>query len=330
MVKSKVCFLILLIVIVGVHVIVLTNETEPDEMDSVLWAIITNEPSDLKRALDNGANVDLMQQSDMTENGIYTNNPLRLALDNRHNECLNILIEYGADVNYIDKNGDSLLMCAAAKSDYEKFKAIFDAGADINYTSNADVDVMECAVIAAEAGYAYDPDESYKIISLLNESNLDVYEKDICTLLAEGYNPIVYSLKCVTALYNDYNNKKMKIMLSDKRSLYNLIEGKTFYDDMKFYEIALCVAYDNEELLRRYCEQGNDINTVYNYRYNETLLMVASAFNSVKCAKYLLTNGADINAKSELFENNNEGMVAIDFARIYENEDVLSLLLDYE
>ena len=56
---------------------------------------------------------------------------------------------------------------------------------------------------------------------------------------------------------------------------------------------------NNLEEIKSIINSGVDINTKYEDRNNVTVLIVASTIGDLKIVKYLLDNGADINAKDD-------------------------------
>ena len=49
-----------------------------------------------------------------------------------HLKCVQALIEAGADVNYVDKDGDTALMAAASEGHTEIVKLLVEKGANVN------------------------------------------------------------------------------------------------------------------------------------------------------------------------------------------------------
>lgn len=80
------------------------------------------------------------------------------------------------------------------------------------------------------------------------------------------------------------------------------------------------MAYDNVDVIEYYHSQGGDLNDFGEYSSTENLLMIAAAFGSEECLKFLLDNGADKEAKSDL------RMSASEYAIKYENERIIKML----
>ena len=52
--------------------------------------------------------------------------------ENGHHECLSLLVESGADVNFTEENGETALFCAASAGHPECVKILLKEGADVN------------------------------------------------------------------------------------------------------------------------------------------------------------------------------------------------------
>lgn len=300
------------------------------ETDSLLWAINTGDKRYVQEAIDNGADVNKLTQSEITYEGFSEYNPLRLSLDWKSNEVPEVLIKNGADVNYVDENGESLLMVAAGNGDYYKVKMLVDAGADINYSNASGKNAMTYAI---KGHYnVYGGAENYEIIKLLYNSGLEIKLADFEEAFKNNNEPSISVMKVLSKLYDDSAKGEIELNVERKSVLDSIYKGDreeikryiTGKKKIKFYIIGSCVAKDNIEALRYYCEKGGNLQIMSGFDYYENLLTVAAAFDSEKCAGYLLENNVDIvSYKGDEYE---EAVSAEEYAEEYGSNKVTAII----
>lgn len=299
------------------------------ETDSLLWAINTGDKRYVQEAIDNGADVNKLTQSDITYEGFSEYNPLRLSLDWKSNEVPEVLIKNGADVNYVDENGESLLMAAAGKCDYGKVKMLVQVGADVHFKNASGETVMTYAINSPYGNY--DILNSYNMIKLLSNSEVSIKLTDFETFFYNEYNSPVKGMKVLAMIFDDCKNSDIVLKQKDKSILDDIYMGSENkvmeYMDCnpktEFYIIANCVANDNVEILKYYHEKGGDLNILSGYRHYENLMIVAASFDAVKCAEYLSEYGVPAHVTTDY--TNDEEIKAEEYAREYDSERVLMI-----
>lgn len=299
------------------------------ETDSLLWAINTGDKRYVQEAIDNGADVNKLTQSDITYEGFSEYNPLRLSLDWKSNEVPEVLIKNGADVNYVDENGESLLMVAAGKCDYGKVKTLVQAGADVHFKNASGETVMTYAINSPYGNY--DILNSYNMIKLLSNSEVSIKLTDFETLFYNEYNSPVKGMKVLTMIFDDCKNSDIVLKQKGKSILDDIYMGSENkvmeYMDCnpktEFYIIANCVANDNVEILKYYYEKGGNLNILSGYRHYENLMIVAASFDAVKCAEYLSEYGVPAHVTTDY--TNDKEIKAEEYAREYDSERVLMI-----
>lgn len=311
----------------GVLLLLLASCVER-EMDPLLWAIDTKDAKGVQELLDQGADVNKMGQHDMVSSGLYDANPLRVAQDISSYEVCKVLIEHGADVNYVDQNGESILMCAVGGGDYDMAKLLIEHGADVHYEKPDGTNMITAAVAALYAGDTLKETTQNEIIGLLLAKKVSIqssaftealktedHEIRLITLgylFEQGKNKGVIGRSEIPQIFEDiYSDRNEKV--------YAFINRKKQFSRKDFSIIAACVAKNNVEALRAYCENGGDVNLTGG-AYGMSLLMVGAYSNSVESVRYLLENGVDIDQES------GSGWKAIHFAQRYENEEIVKLL----
>lgn len=331
--KKFLVILIIALLFVGMAIAALVYFFKPDP---VVWAITSNEPTYLEKILKDGADVNYTRIHAMARTGTFTNNTVRLAVDNRHDDCLEVLIDYGADVNYIDDEGDSVLMCAAGYCDSGKVALLLEAGADVEYVNEFDENAMSYALKAPYAGYGYDDAAAYEIIVMLSDREMTINEDDIYFMLDDYYNSLIFRLKVAEKIYTELLDDGAKIEYSKDQFLYNaftygtLPQIEEYQRQPELWEIAIYVINDDvdglTELYQKYGRECLEKKSTY----NETLLMIAAAFDSEECAEFLILNGANVKAQSDFTMDGEAEMTAVDYAEKYESDNVLRILQEYQ
>lgn len=163
------------------------------------------------------------------ENGVY---PLHRAVDCGYLECIDFLINNGADVNAPDESNRTPLLLSACKGSYETMKALIQNGARVNYCDTNDIEIPESV---RQMGYlTYEPlnvaieNNFVKCVKLLLESEASVnkkyymgYEINLVPmqhlqcfelLLQYGANPNVFSRCGMTPLMKACKENRIDVV----------------------------------------------------------------------------------------------------------------------
>ena len=101
-----------------------------------------------KEAIEEGANVNKFcdrQLWERTDKGHLENNPTRIAIFTGCYDVAKILLENGADANYEDVDGVSLLQATSSREE-QFIKTLVDNGADINKVCKNEQTVLEYSI----------------------------------------------------------------------------------------------------------------------------------------------------------------------------------------
>ena len=236
---------------------------------------------------------------------------LHFAVSKNHNNCVDVLLEIGADVNWVDDSVFTPLMIAAQNGFVDGVQKLIQAGADVNRRSKKN----ETALIAA----AFEGHN--KCIDLLLNAGADVNVmtsgryKHFTALHAAVESKNVKCLELLLKTGADVNktgreflevtalslasrkglDEAVKLLIEAGASVNRLtkhgdpplVEALDFhyYDDSFTDKHLKCV-----ELL---LEAGADVNVEWDDSY--TILRVASAFCFYEAVDLLLRAGADVN-----------------------------------
>lgn len=308
--------------------------------DMLLWGIDTRQADVVEQALEEGCDPNQLVASDITTTGKWEKPPLRLAVDYSTPEICELLIDYGADVNYVDAGGDSLLMATIDNCRLDIAQVLIDKGADVFYCRSDGKDLMDSAIINSISSCDAD-DNTYDMILLLNSHGLEIKYLDFVVAFENEVEYIVTQEKILDRLFFGYESDEIQVSISEKDLLYTIYQGKTEkvisefdkyeeMNDIPFYLISYCVAKDNLDVLEYYYENGGDLTRINCIGGGVNLLMVGAAFDAEKSVDFLIAHGVDENLQSEELNTedytDNEDMAAIDYAYKYDSKKVLELL----
>lgn len=228
------------------------------------------------------------------------------------------LIAAGADVNFVEEDGDlTLLMFAAERGLLEVAKALVDAGANVNalgqdFHLGEAVTALFCAAAHRHrAVYEYlapltDPDEQARAeqhSAYSRRPRTRPIDKQLIDAAGKG------QLDAVTQLLRDGANVN-----ANHRELGNALCAASAGGHTEIVDVLLKAGADvgirtregvtplwcaaNAKIVDRLLSAGADVNTKTNYRV--TGLMVAVARGESQIVQTLVANGADVNAKDKM------------------------------
>ena len=128
-----------------------------------------------REAIADGADVNMFHNKecwDRVEKGQSVSNPVRIAMFNGCYQVAEILLENGADANYEDKLGTSLLQ-AASNQNEQFIKVLIDYGAEINKVCGNGKTALEYAIANC----------NWKAIDVLLEYSPEVREETVTELV---------------------------------------------------------------------------------------------------------------------------------------------------
>lgn len=279
-----------------------------------------------KRLLDIGANVNdtfpVLQWREYTEESA-----LHYAVTNNDIEFVELLIDYGAEVDKKNKQGCTPLIRAIQRKSLPVAQLLLDHGADINLKCGKLHPLGEAANHCSE------------IAKLFLERGINVNAK------SSGKTPLDYAiengdLELVKILLdkkgiylNTKNNRKqspldcaidsrhveiIKILLNTKG--IEVSETELTQKLLRIFALNPCL--DIAELLIQF---GADVHAKDSVRNREnTLLIYAAQREKTEVVKFLLEKGVDVNAR------NSEGLTALAEAVVKKNLKVLEILLEHK
>ncbi|XP_076288512.1 transient receptor potential cation channel subfamily A member 1-like [Lasioglossum baleicum] len=314
--------------------IVYAIENSDTEMAKLLLtngADIKDNPNLLCTAAGNGS---LQMVEDLLKHGADVNmlnssicgkdlTPLHSAVKKYQVEVAQLLIDYGANVNFKDDHGDTPIVCAIENGDTEMTKLLLTNGADIKDNPNllctaagngslkivedqlkygADVNILNSSRFGRDLTPLHSAvkGKQMEMAKLLIKYGANVNVKD-----GKGRTPIVYAIE-------NRDTEMTKLLLTNGA-------------DIKEDPSLLCTAAGNGSLkiVQDLLKYGADVNMLNSSRFGSDLTPLHSAVKTyqVEVAKLLINHGANVNVKDS------EGRTSIFYAIQYRDTKFTKLLL---
>lgn len=232
-------------------------------------AILENSPEVIRFLLAQGVSVDYPDKNGMS--------PLMVALLNRCNYAVDVLLENGANVNpQVKWNNMTLLEVAFYMQDWESTKKLIAGGANVNGHANG----MSLLSKAIHMGLG-NPDFTEMAKTMINHG-ADIKAEDI-----------FYALHAAGHISNK-NNDISILELMIQRGINLNMEDSSGYCPL----IVGAVEQWNPDVIRLFVNSGADINKAGGFRHvEETALLKAVDSGDLKKVKLLVELGADVNKK---------------------------------
>ena len=265
----------------------------------------------VKACLDAGANVNQLMSITVNRNAHFSSNSIHYptsgsyyttalikASENRHYECLSLLVESGADVNVSDENGPTALFYVASAGHYNCLDLLLKAGADVN-ASRCSTSLLNVAIRSSKF--------SSECVNALIKAGGDVNETGydgqtpLFALISGGKTENVRSLIQAGTDVNSQDSKGrtvlMHAVLNDDPVRYLIEAGAdvNIRDNHGKTALKLALKYDSgyiDELI----EAGADVNMTY--EGGRTALSIAAFATWISAhVTSLITVGADVNIR---------------------------------
>lgn len=303
----KICFIILLILTISVLSSCHTRQFEIDynNAEDKLFAGLngTGNIEMVKEAIHSGADINLYHNQKLRTrvwNFESECNPFIIAIFDGNFEGADLLLEYGADMNYSNKKSGKTILsyCAESRSDY--IDKVVSNGADINYVDKSkrtalDYAIEKCNVDSVKAILKYHPKINKKTAEILTEK-----------IIAEPMNEQYYSI--ANMLLDENNDLEID---SDIKSAFigEIIDIDNYLSNdsiTKKLPVLVCAisAGCNKKCLQYAVEKTDILKEVS----VEHLFSLAAMFGNIENMKYLIEIGADIN------DRNSDNNSAVDLA----------------
>ena len=253
---------------------------------------------------------------------LHLNHRLRSAVtEQRYSRCQDLL-KQGADPNFLDEDGYSLLLLAISEEHSEIVNLLLDGGADANKTCYS----IHPIYLAAEMG-------SVSILNALSKKNANFEDQlqqrvknPLSIAVKEGHSDVV-RLLVLLAAERDFTIDITEAMFlraleeSDSQILRLLILAG-FNTSQKLsngkYPILFCIENGYGRHLESLIQDAGNVEITD--KHGNTPLHLAARENDIEAAKVLVKHGASLDSV------NNYNRTALDIAKSYGNTSIVKLL----
>lgn len=298
-----------------------SNSKDAKAYDYKLYnGIKLNNLEEVKEAIEDGADINKIK-------GVSSKESIPLTLSfNSKEKITEYLIENGADVNYKDSSGISVLMTKAFNTDVHFCELLLKHGAKIDDGDKNGDTALEYALRANSK--ASSESEINKLITLLLDNGAKIRPISLQVALTGAGNDDFCRYGIVKKIMEKLNEEGEKsnidpileaAILGDSDKVNELIKEGNIKDNIKDKVLFYTAAFGKVETIKLLEDKGFDLNT--NDKKNDTLLTVASQYGNLEVAQYLCEKGMNIEA-----QNNDNDTALIEAAR-NNNYDVVKYLI---
>ncbi|XP_033641726.1 death-associated protein kinase 1-like isoform X2 [Asterias rubens] len=286
--------------------------------ESLLSAAMSGETNKLRRCIQQGANVNARDIQ-----LLFARTPLHYAAGSGYDAICDILIQAGAGVNAVDKNGRSPLHYAAKSDHVHICKAMLQVSALLEQTDQfGDTPLLTAAswgssgvcqaLISAGANVTAKNQHGH---SVLHEASAAGHVDTCKTLINAGASPFALDQLCNTPLHSAVSSGKINTcrILLDKGSDVNARnkDGNT--------ALHIACTQGHHQMCQLLLDRGADILT--KNQLGDTVLHAAVTSGKLATCAIILQNQADIMSR------NKNGNCALHVAASLGNADICHLLI---
>lgn len=263
------------------------------QQSDLIRKVRENDTNAVKELVAAGADVNKADMSD--------NSPLKVACIEGHLEMAKLLISKGADINMQDSwNGNTPLIWACSKNHLELAKYLISKGADVNH-----IDKNESTALTSACRANY-----LDIAKLLISEGADINHKHKNT----GYTPLIGS--CA------YNHTDLTKFLLAEGADVNIRanDGSTALIHAAEYDL---------EIVNLLLSKGADLNAKMNdgtSAFSKSILGILKGSDSTELPEFFLSNGADVDEAAT--SGDMVSWTPLFFAVSAEKENLVKFLID--
>ena len=310
------------------------NESDDKYKVSALQMAAANGHLDMvKKLVEHGANIDRAMRS-AAANGqkqilefmlekkpeqIAINKALISAAGSEHINIVELLLNKGADVNFIDKDATTALIYAVEISRIENVRLLLSKDVDVNVKGN---DSTPSALFAACSGI-FRPLNS-ELVDLLLEHGADVNIRS-----NDNSTPLLQTIAAGNTIGEEIEQQRLKIVQSLLNKGADLTIRAKWMESWQPTPLLAAIHTRKSQIALLLIEKGAEVNdesgmtSGSNPNAHYTALMQASEKGMADVVKALIDKGAEINTRNE--DGNSALLIATESN---EGAEALPILLD--
>lgn len=263
----------------------------------------------VKEAIEDGANLNKIKVSLVSDE-----NPVVLAITKNQDKIAEYLINNGADANYTDNSGRSLLMFSAYNMDVSFCELLIKHGAKVNQEDKNGYTALE--YVLDHSRKATTERDINQIISVLLEHGAQIRPITLKAALKEDFSDSEsrYSIinRVVQRLIKegkkpDINDVFKAAIIGDFPKISELIKANKMQKEDEEQILFFTAAFGKVETMKLL--EGKEVDIKTCDKLKNTLLIVASQYGNLEMVKYLSSKGIDIEARNK--DDNTALMAAI-------------------
>lgn len=270
-----------------------------DESDAKLnSAINSGNLEQVKEALEDGANINKIKVSLISEE-----NPVIIASIKGEDKVAKYLIENGADVNYTDSSGLSLLMFQAYNTDYTFCELLINNGAKTDAEDKKGYTALEHVLEHSRRGTTEKNIDNIISLLLENGAKIKPITLKVALNVAKSKNGNMYKVvnKILKELIKyDYKSELNPILegaiLGDSLRINELIKDNQMKKEDEQQILFYTAAFGSIETMKLLENKGIDVNS--GDKFKNSTLIVASEYGNFEMVKYLFGKGVNIEARN--------------------------------
>lgn len=278
----------------------------------------------VKEAIEDGANINKIKVSLFSEE-----NPVIIAINKNNGKIARYLIENGADANYADSSGRSLLMFEAYNIEPSFCKLLINHGAKVNTEDKKGYSAIEYVLDHSRRETTEnDIDET---ITLLLEHGAKVRPITLKAALKAGGDGVENRYGLVKRILEGSVKLGLKSeldpaleasILGQPSKVEELIKANKIKKEDEQQILFYTAAFGNSETMKLLEKKGLKLEAIDKNGY--TPLIVASYYGNLETTKYLLSKGVNIESRTP---DNNGEKAALNYAVENDQYEIAELLI---
>jgi ankyrin repeat protein len=213
------------------------------------------------------------------------------ALTNDRSKCIDLLAQYGAQINHLTSRNDTALHWATKLADLSVCKKLVELGIDVNKTN-----IDDCTCAHGAAFYKH-----LDILEMLIENRVNVNCKDISgktvlhLLCKDSYDSA--TLASITSELNLASNEikptKSKLVQIVQKLLVEYKMDPNDQDLAEYSSLMYACEHEDIQLIQTLLEHKADLNVIN--KEGVTCMLLAIVNGCPRVVKFLLANGFNLN-----------------------------------